>query len=126
MPHLVYTGDADLAAVCAAFIHRKTESNGWIIRMPQAYLAANGRALLVECTAVRSGFVQTFYALVEKKGASLTIRVDPHTVVERNEGVKRCLLAVRDLVIAENPALQLDKTNLEAELLNPDAFPLQP
>jgi len=126
MPHLVYKGTADLAAVCAAFKPGKTESGGWILRIPQIYLASYGRALLAECTAVRSGFVQTFYALVEQKGGSLTIRVDPHTVVERNEGVKRALLAVRDLVLAANPALVFDKSNLETELLDPDAFPLQP
>ena len=77
MPHLVYKGTADLAAVCAAFKPGKTESGGWILRIPQIYLASYGRALLAECTAVRSGFVQTFYALVEQKGGSLTIRVDP-------------------------------------------------
>ena len=126
MPHLVYKGTADLPAVAATFKPAKTESNGWILRIPQMYLAAFGRALLVECTAVRSGFVQTFYALVEQKGESLTIRVDPHTVVERNEGVKRALLAVRDLVTAVNPGLAFDKSNLESELLNPGTFPLQP
>jgi hypothetical protein len=126
MPHLVYKGTADLAAVCAGFAPLKTEANGWIIKLPQAYLAANGRTLLAECTAVRSGFAQTFYALAEQKGESLTIRVDPHTAVERNEGVKRSLLVVRDLIVEKNPHLVLDRSNLDPELLNPGSFPLQP
>ena len=66
----------------------------------------------------RSGFVQTFYALVEQKGDKLTLRIDPHTAVERNEGVKRTLCAIRDTILAGNPHLAFDKSNLPPDILD--------
>lgn len=117
MPHIIYKGIADLRGIHAGFQPAKTESNGWIIRLTQAYLAANGQTIIMESTAVRSGFVQTFYALVEQKGDKLTLRIDPHTAVERNEGVKRTLTTIRDLLLAANPHLVFDKSNLPPEIL---------
>ncbi len=123
MPHIIYKGEGNLAGFHAGFSPVKTDSNGWILKLNQVFITPNGRTLIVECTAVRSGFVQAFYALVEQKGTQVTLRVDPHTSVERNEGVKRALVLVGERLVAVSPGLTFDKTNLTRELLGEEPVP---
>ena len=124
MPHIIYKGIADLRAAHSTFEAMKADSNGWLIRLNQLYLTSNGETLLFDCTAVRSGFVQGFYALAEQKGNRVTLRIDPHTSVARNEGVKRTLLIIRDYLLRTSPNLEFDKSNLPPEILSPvEDFP---
>ncbi|MBX7245878.1 MAG: hypothetical protein K1X53_10290 [Candidatus Sumerlaeaceae bacterium] len=117
MPHIICTGVTDIRPVHAQFVPDRYDSNGWLIKTMKCYLDQTGRNLLIEAVAVRSGFSQNFYILVEHKENSLTIRIDLHTNVEKNEGVKRTLLVIRDLVASHNPALAVDKTNLPPEMM---------
>jgi hypothetical protein len=117
VPHIILRGHADLPAVHARFQPARCDANGWVIKVQQCFLSATGRTLLLEGVAARSGFVQTFYILAEQKDDRVTLRIDPHTNVEKNEGVKRSLLLVRDLLLAITPGLELENTNLPPELL---------
>lgn len=117
MPHIILRGHADLAGVHSRFQAVRCDANGWIVKVQQCFLSATGRTLLLEGVAARSGFVQTFYILAEQKDDRVTLRIDPHTNVEKNEGVKRSLVLVRDLLLAITPSLELDNTNLHPDLL---------
>ena len=117
MPHLIYGWTADLAAVHRDFKPMQRQDNGWILKALFCYLSHDSRILIFECIAVRSGFSQNFFLRAEQKGESVTFRVDPHTNVEKNEGVKRMLLAVRDLVVSANSHMKFEKSNLPPELL---------
>lgn len=117
VPHIIFRGKADLAGVFEHFQSSRRDVNGWILKALQAYLSQNQRILLFECTSVRSGFSQNYYVRAEQKGEAVTIRVDPNTNVEKNEGVKRSLVMVRDMVLPFSPQLVMEKTNLPAEFL---------
>lgn len=117
MPHLIYLKTPPLEVAARRFAPCQAVTNGWRVKLTQCYIASNGRALLVDAVAVRSGFSQHFYLLAELKGERLTLRVDPHTNVEKNEGVKRTLLLLRDWLLDGWTGAELEKTNLEADLL---------
>jgi len=117
VPHIILGGHADLAAVHARFQPVRCDANGWIVKVQQCYLASTGRTLLLEGVAARSGFVQTFYILAEQKDDRVTLRIDPHTNVEKNEGVKRSLALVRHLLQAVTPGLVMENTNLPPDYL---------
>lgn len=117
MPHIILRGHADLAAVHGRFQPARCDSNGWIVKVQQCFLSATGRTLLLEGVAARSGFVQTFYVMAEQKDDRVTLRIDPHTNVEKNEGVKRSLVLVRDLLLTVTPGLVFENTNLPPDYL---------
>lgn len=117
MPHIIYRGKAALEEVHARFAPAKREDNGWILKLTLCLISHDRRILAFETVAVRSGFSQNFYLRAEQKGDSVTLRVDPHTNVEKNEGVHRALLMVRDLVLQISPDLVFEKSNLRQDLL---------
>lgn len=121
MPHLIYRGQANLIALRERFVAVQRNCNGWIIKLVHCYLSEDNRLAVFECLSVRSGFSQNYYVRAEQKGETVTIRVDPLTNVEKNEGVKRTLVVVRELLLCASPALQFEKTNLAAELLEAPA-----
>jgi hypothetical protein len=123
LPHIIYKGTADLPAVQSQFNPVTRNENGWIVKMVHCYMSEDRNLLLFETLSVRSGFSQNYYTRAEQKGPQVTIRMDPHTNVEKNEGVKRSLLAVRDLVLAASPDLEFCKSNLGPELLSPQPNP---
>ncbi len=125
MPHIILRGHADLAALAGSFTPGRADGNDWIVRLKDIYLASGQRNAIVDCTAVRSGFSQDFYARIELKGGGLTVRVDPYMRIERNEGVQRAILGITRLLMAADPTLRFDKSNfppeLTAEIANPAA-----
>ena len=92
------------------------KSNGWILKLNRIYISADSRALMIECTAVRSGFAQDFYLRVDQRDTQLTVRVDPLMRIERNEGVQRCIVLVARLIREKSSDIVLLKTNLPAEI----------
>ena len=117
MPHIVFRGQAGLQQAFEAFAASRGEDNGYLIKLQECYLASTRRTLLVEALAVRSGFSQSFYLLAEQKGATVTVRVDPHTNVEKNEGVKRAVSALARLVLAHSEGLVVERSNLPEDIL---------
>ena len=112
-------GEADLERVHGSFAPQSRSANGWILKLVECYRSHNARALLFECVSVRSGFSQNYFVRAERKSGGLSIRVDPRTNIEKNEGVKRILVLVRDAIVAVSPGLVLETTNLPEELLTP-------
>lgn len=119
MPHIVYEGAADLASVHQAFQPDSLEQEGWIIKITRAFLADDGRSILFESIAVRSNFSQSFYVVAECKRNQVTIRVDPRTNVEKNDGVKRAVSLASSIVLARNPDLRPLRTNLPQHIYEP-------
>jgi hypothetical protein len=117
VPHLVYSCPVDLSKVQADFKRQQRNSNGWILKLLHCYLSDDHCTLLFESISVAQGFSQDYYVRAEIKGDTFTIRVDSHTNIVKDEGVKRTLLFVRDVIAASNPGLALLKTNLPPELL---------
>lgn len=108
-----------MAAIHRAFQPISDTQEGWILKLLKAYLANDGRSILFESTAVRSGFSVNFYVLAEQKKESVTVRVDPRTNVEKNDGVKRAVALVGGLIANHTPGLQFDKTNLPPFIYTP-------
>jgi len=119
MPHIILSGTPDLAAFHSQFVQFRGDSNDWIIKVQQCFLANTGLTLIFDCTAVRSGFSQDFYIRAEVKEGRVTVRVDPYMRIERNEGVQRCILAITKKLQEVIPELRLSKTNLPESLLAP-------
>ena len=116
MPHIVLEGQPDFAHVQSEFQPMTGKSNGWILKLNRAFLSADGRAMLFDCTAVRSGFAQDFYLRADQRDSQTTVRVDPLMRIERNEGVHRCIVMAALLIRAGNQDIRLAKTNLPAEI----------
>jgi hypothetical protein len=119
MPHIIYKGEADLKSLHEAFEAVGDTQDGWILKLLKAYLANDRRSILFEATAVRSGFSVNFYVLTEQKREGVTVRVDPRTNVEKNDGVKRCIALVASRLKAANHSLVFDKTNLPPHIFTP-------
>ena len=119
MPHVIHTGIADLGAIHAQFQAITVTDDGWILKLLKAYLANDKRSILFEATAVRSGFSVNFYVLAEQKKESVTVRVDPRTNVEKNDGVKRAVAMASELLSKSTPHLRFDKTNLPPFIFAP-------
>lgn len=123
MPHIVLEGQADLAAVHTSFQPASVQVNGWLVKFQQCFLASTGKTLMFQTVATRSGFVQSFYILAENKNDQLSLRIDPHTNVEKNEGVKRSLAVAMGLIAASGHGAKILKTNLPAEFLETQTQP---
>lgn len=117
MPHIIFRGPSDLPAVLRAFTRETHEQEGWIIKLLECYIASNTETLLFECTSVRSGFSQNFYARAEQKGHFLTVRIDPMMRIERNEGVQRTVAVIAD-VVRKHTGVVFEKSNLPEKILS--------
>jgi len=116
LPHVVLEGRPNLPHVHQTFQQVAAKSNGWILKLNRIYISADSRALMIECTAVRSGFAQDFYLRADQRDTQLTVRVDPLMRIERNEGVQRCIVLVARLIRQKGSDIVLLKTNLPAEI----------
>lgn len=114
MPHIIFSSLVDLNQFHSCFAPSKQEAGGWLIKLDQSFLAQHGETLIVDCTAVRSGFPQDFYIRMENKKGKTTVRVDPYMRIERNEGVQRCIAVIAS-ICSNLQELSVEKTNLAAE-----------
>lgn len=118
MPHAILNGHAELPAIGASFKPAQYQQAGWILKLRGCYVSSDAVKLLVDCTAVRSGFAQDFYVRVEQKQDAVTVRVDPYMRIERNEGVQRCVLLIAGLLLHQQAdRLSFEKSNLPPEIL---------
>lgn len=112
----MFNGKGDFAKVHRLFQAERFDENGWIIKLRNCYLSTDAETLIIESTAVRSGFSQDFHLRVEQKASSFTVRLDPYMRIERNEGVQRAIMAVGNLLLRHLPGLTVERTNLPAEI----------
>ena len=118
MPHILFKGQCDFESVKNNFTKcTKMADDSWIVKYNTIYLSADGKQALIETASIRSGFIQTYYVMIEQKQEKVTIRVCPLTNVEKTFGVKRSIVYVANYVFEQCPDLVFDKSNLEKELL---------
>lgn len=121
MPHVLLKGTVTFEEFQQSFKSSSHKMNDWVLKFQNCYLSHQNNALLVDTVAIRSGFAQSFYILVEQKKDQITVRIDPHTNVEKNEGVKRSVVRIAEEVISHYSGLLYDKTNINSEYL-PSSF----
>lgn len=123
MPHVLLTGGAGLASFCSDFERKTVHVNDWIIKFQNCFVSHDHKTIILDTIAVRSGFSQGFYLLIEQKHDQYTIRVDPHTNVEKNEGVKRAIASVAHNLLYKWLSLQFTRSNIDPDYLG--AFVLE-
>lgn len=117
MPHVIFSGIPEFEKVHSHFSPFRADSNGWIIKVQKCLISAEGKMLLFDCTAVRSGFSQDFYIRAEMKNEKVTVRVDPYLRIERNEGVQRTITALASKLKEQCPELSFAKSNIPETIL---------
>ncbi len=116
MSHLALSTDATLESIHRAFAPQRCDGGGWIVRLKESFLAALRPTMLLDAAAVRSGFSQDFFLRLDQREDVITIRVEPLTIVEHNEGVQRAVLGAAALVASVATRVELAKYNLVPEL----------
>ncbi len=117
MPHVVFTGHAELEPIWESFepaVHREGD---WLTKLTSCFLDSWKRVVLVEATVVCRGVTHNFYVRVDSKPEQVTVRVEPRTNVEKNLGVKLAVAMVAKLLRSASPQLSIEKTNLPQEAL---------
>jgi len=89
----------------------------WISKLTDCFLSTNGREVLVAATAVCRGVTHNFYVRVDQKQDQITVRIEPRTNVEKNDGVKWAVAMVALWMKTVWPELIIDKSNLPPEML---------
>jgi hypothetical protein len=117
MPHVVFQGTAELKEVWSKFAPQLRSEGGWITKITDCYLSAQHNSLLFESTAVFRGVTHNFYVRAELKQQQITVRIEPRTNVEKNEGVKWAVAMVAKLLRQCCVHLQVEKSNLPDEML---------
>ena len=117
MPHVIFHGQAQLGKIWEVFQPCLQQKGPWITKLTDCFLNASRKNLLVEATAVCKGVTHNFYVRIDLKSDQITIRIEPRTNVEKNDGVKWGVTMVAAMLWAENPSLELDKTNLPEEMV---------
>lgn len=118
MPHVIFQGAVELREAWSRFLPQLRNEAGWITKITDCFLACQHRCLLYESTAVYRGVTHNFYVRVEQKDQQVTIRIEPRTNVEKNDGVKWAVAmigkALREIFPEE---LVFEKSNLPDEML---------
>jgi len=117
MPHVILSGAAKLREAFDQFSPFRADTNGWIIKIKNIFISRDDSTLMVDCTAVRSGFSQDFYIRLEAKDNRVTVRVDPYMRIERNEGVQRTIAALAAWVQTFSGGMTFEKSNIVSEIL---------
>ncbi len=124
MPHVILRGTLDFSKFIRSFDTERLTENDWLIKFKNIFISKTCKQVLFESVSIRSGFVQNYYILTETKGEQITVRVDPHTNVEKNEGIKRCILFLAHslLTFAPSKTLFFERTNIDKELIKDNYF----
>ncbi len=116
MSHLSITSTSTPVAVHEIFAPRRCDGGGWIVRLKESFVAALHPTMLIDAAAVRSGFAQDFFLRLDWRDGLVTIRVEPLTIVEHNEGVQRAIIGAAAIVASISAETTIVKYNLVPEL----------
>lgn len=117
MPHVILGGKVDLRAFAQNFQPQVRNERGWITKLTDYFVAAGENSALFEALAVAQGVTHNFFVRVEQKGDGVSVRIDPRTNVEKNDGVKRAVAIAAALLRQHMPSLSVKRTNLPQEIL---------
>jgi hypothetical protein len=117
MPHVILAGKVDLCAIAKDFQPHVRNDCGWITKLTDYFVAAAGNSALFEALAVAQGVTHNFFVRVEQKGDEVSVRIDPRTNVEKNDGVKRAVAIASAVLRHHVPSLSVKRTNLPQDIL---------
>ena len=117
MPHVVIDGPASIEQFYQQFEPIDMREVDTILKIRDIFLNAKKMKALLECVVVEERFSQTFYMVVSQKANTITVRLDPLTDPEKNNGVKRLLALVAHTLKSQDPACRYLKHNLTGFLL---------
>ncbi|MGB9691425.1 MAG: hypothetical protein ACPL7D_04595 [Candidatus Sumerlaeaceae bacterium] len=118
MPHVIFRGAVALQDAWEGFTPLLVNEHGWLTKVTDCFLNGRRTCMLLESTAVFQGVTHNFYVRVDQKQDQVTVRVEPRTNVEKNEGVKRAVAIVSRFLAQRFPYLIFDKSNLPPEMLS--------
>jgi hypothetical protein len=113
MPHVVLAGGINMQALASALNGNviRDPPGGMIVRLEESFLNATGSSLLIRVTVVE-GIPRSFYIIVTRKQAGVTIRLDHLTDPEKTNGVKTALALVAVKAMQIDRELSVVKTNI--------------
>ena len=117
MPHAILVGQLDLGQVWREFSPHKEVEGARIQNWSACFMRNDGKQLLFRCIARDLGVTQTFFAVVENKGKSFTVKCVDDPNLEKGPVIQGMIARISlDLI---QRGLRLEKTNL-ADLQNAD------
>ena len=117
MPHVVIDGPASIEQFYQQFEPIDVREADTILKIKDIFLNTEKMKALLECVVVEKRFPQTFYMIVSQKANTITVRLDPLTDPEKNNGVKRLLALVAYTLKSQEPACRYLKHNLTGFLV---------
>lgn len=113
MPHVVLNGSPIMREVFQKLVPLMVREEKMVLRTMEVYINNDERSILVEALAIEDGQKISFLVLLAKREDGLVIRIYPHSIVEKTNGVKMILAKIAKRLIEEFPRLEIGKTNLQ-------------
>ncbi len=113
MPHVVLTGELDVEQVFRKLANVFNKDDRGILKTGSSYLESEGKAFIIEATAIENGPPRNFLVLVSKRDDGMVVRLHPSLDVEKTEGVKKVLALIANQIVASFPGTGIGKTNLQ-------------
>jgi hypothetical protein len=119
VPHVEVRGSVRLADFHARFAPRSLREGETVTKAGGAFLAHDGRTLLLDLLIVEGFLRQSFFLVLTERGGGAMVRLLPRTSPEKTAGVKRAVAWVAAWLRAVSPSSSIGTTNLEASLAAP-------
>jgi hypothetical protein len=119
MPHVEILGPVRLSDFQARFRPRRLQEGETVTKALAAYLAHDGRTLLIDLVVVEGFLRQTFFLVATERDDGAMVRLLPKTSPEKTPGVKRAVAWAAAWLLASAPAAAVGTTNLADILERP-------
>ena len=119
MPHVEVRGPVHLPGFHARFVPRSLREGETVTKALGAFLAYDGRTLLVDLLIVEGFLRQSFFLVLTEREDGAMVRLLPRTSPEKTAGVRRAVAWMATWLQAASPSSVVGATNLEAFLDSP-------
>lgn len=119
MPHVEVRGPVRLSGFHARFAPRSLREGETVTKAVGAFLAHDGRTLLLDLLIVEAFLRQSFFLVLTQREDGVMVRLLPRTSPEKTAGVKRAVAWAAAWLQAASPSATVGTTNLEAFLASP-------
>ena len=114
MPHVEIRGPVRLSDFQARFAPRSLREGETVTKTVGAFLAHDGRTLLLDVVIVEGFLRQSFFLVLTEREDGAMVRLWPRTAPEKTAGVKRAVAWAAAWLQAGLPSSTVGTTNLEA------------
>jgi hypothetical protein len=119
MPHVEIRGPVRLSGFHARFAPRSLREGETVTKAVGAFLAHDGRTLLLDLLIVEGFLRQSFFLVLTEREDGAMVRLLPRTSPEKTAGVRRAVAWAATWLQAASPSFAVGTTNLEAFLASP-------